>query len=323
MRPDPATTTWRRSRLGARALIIIVPSCAAALAASQALASPAQDALRINPHPVRVSYGHPVVVRGSGPASDAGHAVVLQFRRRGQSSWRQLSSSTIGAGGRFRLTGALTQSGVVRALDTSSGSLTPFVARGSSGGAAPTSQPLVVDVAARVRVPTRQIAVLGGQAIQVRGRLLPGRTGRKVSLEGQQAGRWHTLATDRTGSAGRFVLRYVAATAGRQRIRVRFAGDRLNGHTAAPAGQITVYRAAGASWYNDGGNTACGFHAHYGVANRTLPCGTNVTFRYNGRSVTATVDDRGPFVAGRDWDLNQNTAAALGFGGVGTVWSSQ
>jgi len=28
----------------------------------------------------------------------------------------------------------------------------------------------------------------------------------------------------------------------------------------------------------------------------------------------------GPYVEGRDWDLNQNTAAALGFGGVGTVW---
>jgi rare lipoprotein A (peptidoglycan hydrolase) len=35
------------------------------------------------------------------------------------------------------------------------------------------------------------------------------------------------------------------------------------------------------------------------------------------------VDDRGPFVGGRDWDLNQNTAAALGFGGVGAVWTSQ
>ena len=86
---------------------------------------------------------------------------------------------------------------------------------------------------------------------------------------------------------------------------------------------MTVYRAAGASWYNDGGNTACGFHARFGVANRTLPCGTKVALRYNGRSVTATVDDRGPFVGGRDWDLNQSTAAALGFGGVGTVWSSQ
>ena len=70
-------------------------------------------------------------------------------------------------------------------------------------------------------------------------------------------------------------------------------------------------------------HTACGFHAYYGVANKTLPCGTKVTFAYGGRTVTATVDDRGPFVAGREWDLNQNTAAALGMGGVATVWSSR
>jgi rare lipoprotein A (peptidoglycan hydrolase) len=106
-------------------------------------------------------------------------------------------------------------------------------------------------------------------------------------------------------------------------MRVRFAGDRLNAHSTTTAGQLTVFRAAVASWYNDGGNTACGFHAGDGVANRTLPCGTKVTFRYGGRTVAATVDDRGPYVGGRDWDLNQNTAAALGFGGVGQVWSSQ
>ena len=54
-----------------------------------------------------------------------------------------------------------------------------------------------------------------------------------------------------------------------------------------------------------------------------LPFGTKVMFRYRARTVTAVVDDRGPFVSGRDWDLNQNTAAALGFGGVGTVWVTQ
>ncbi len=40
------------------------------------------------------------------------------------------------------------------------------------------------------------------------------------------------------------------------------------------------------------------------------------------RTVTAVVDDRGPYVGGRDWDLNQNTAAALGLIGVQTVWST-
>jgi rare lipoprotein A len=314
---------WRRARLGAGALMIAVPLSPAALVAGQALAAPAQQALQITPRSVHVPYGHGVVVRGAAPSADAGHTVVLEFARRGNTAWRQLSSSTIAGDGGFRLTGTLAQSGVLRALDTSTGSQTPLLARSSSGGVATTSAPVPVDVAARVRVRPRPISILGGQALQVRGSLLPAAAGRRVSLQGRESGRWRTLTSARTRAAGRFVLRYVADAARQEPIRVKFAGDGRNGQSTASAGQMTVYREAGASWYSDGGTTACGFHAHYGVANRTLPCGTKVAFRYNGRSVTATVDDRGPYVGGRDWDLNQNTASALGFGGVGTVWSSQ
>ena len=51
-----------------------------------------------------------------------------------------------------------------------------------------------------------------------------------------------------------------------------------------------------------GGKTACG-HVYtkqlVGVAHRTLPCGTRVSFRNpaNGRVVTTQVIDRGPYVA--------------------------
>ncbi|MBV9606933.1 MAG: hypothetical protein JO027_17605 [Solirubrobacterales bacterium] len=303
--------------------MIAVPSSAAALLAGQALAAPAQQALQIQPRSVRVPYGQDVTVRGAAPATDAGHTVVLQFARTGGSAWRQLSSSTIAGDGSFRLSSWLAQSGAVRALDTATGTQTPLLARVGSGGTAPTSAPVPVDVIARVRVRPRSISVLGGQAILLRGRLLPAVAGRRVRLQGQQDGQWRTLTSTRTGSAGRFVLRYLSSAAGQEAIRVQFAGDRQNGRSTASVGQMTIYREAGASWYDDGGTTACGFHAYYGVANRTLPCGTKVALRYNGRAVTATVDDRGPYVGGRDWDLNQNTASALGFGGVGTVWSSQ
>jgi rare lipoprotein A len=302
-------------------LIIAVPMSAAALVAGQALAAPAHQALRISPRSVRIPYGHDVIVRGAAP-SGAGHTVVLEFAPRGAAAWRRLSSATIAGNGSFRLIGALAQSGRLRALDASTGAQTPLLARASNGAVAATSAPVPVEVAARVRVRP-PVSVVGGQAILVRGRLLPGVAGRKVSLQGRQNGRWQTLTSTRTRAAGRFVLRYVANVARQERIRVKFAGDHLNGRSTASAGQMTVYREAGASWYNDGGNTACGFHAYYGVANRTLPCGTKVSLRYNGRSVSATVDDRGPYVGGRDWDLNQNTASALGFGGVGAVWSSQ
>jgi hypothetical protein len=78
-----------------------------------------------------------------------------------------------------------------------------------------------------------------------------------------------------------------------------------------------------ASWYYDEGSTACGFHAEYGVANKTLPCGAKVTLSYGGHTVVATVDDRGPFVYGRTFDLDQRTAGALGMWGVATVLCSQ
>jgi len=317
-------TKARRSRLGAGALMIGIPASVVALVvAGQAFASPASAPPQIHPQSRHIPYGHDVVVKGAAPAADAGHTVVLEFAHRGDSAWSQLASTTVGGTGAFRLAGRLEQSGTVRVVDTSSGSLTPFLASGSTGGTVVTSNPVPVDVAARVRVPSRGIDVLAGQALQVRGKLLPAVRGGKVSLQALQNGSWHTLSTARTKSAGRFVLRYVAGSAGQQRLRVRFAGDRQNGRSTARAGQMTVFRAAEASWYNDGGNTACGFRAGDGVANRTLPCGTKVVFRYGGRTVTATVDDRGPYVGGRDWDLNQSTAGALGFGGVGQVWSSQ
>ena len=133
---------------------------------------------------------------------------------------------------------------------------------------------------------------------------------------------WTTLAQARTGRSGGFDLRFALLSGDSRALRVTFAGDRANRGATASAGSAAGFTASVASWYYDAGNTACGFHAHYGVANRTLPCGTHVTLSYGGRTVVATVDDRGPFVAGRDYDLNQSTAAALGMFGVATVLAS-
>jgi hypothetical protein len=60
--------------------------------------------------------------------------------------------------------------------------------------------------------------------------------------------------------------------------------------------------------------TACGFlftRTVVGVAHRTLPCGTLVAFTYSGRTVIAPVIDRGPYVAGRVWDLSGGLCVAL------------
>ena len=59
-----------------------------------------------------------------------------------------------------------------------------------------------------------------------------------------------------------------------------------------------------------------------GVAHKTAPCGTPVTFTYAGRSLTVPVIDRGPYIVGREWDLTGATAAALAFPGLGAIqWS--
>ena len=176
-------------------------------------------------------------------------------------------------------------------------------------------------IAPRIVILTRRpIDVLAGQTVRIRGRLLPAQAGRHVALQGWDGHRWQRLANATTGPRGGFALSYVASGVGSEPLRVRFVNAYV--HALAHAARLTVFEQSVASWYNDAGSTACGFHATMGVANKTLPCGTRVTFRYDGQTVTATVDDRGPFVAGRTWDLNQNLAAALGMGGVATVWAS-
>jgi rare lipoprotein A (peptidoglycan hydrolase) len=60
--------------------------------------------------------------------------------------------------------------------------------------------------------------------------------------------------------------------------------------------------------------TACGVlytRTVVGVAHRSLPCGTLVAFSYGGRTVIASVIDRGPYVAGRTWDLSGALCRAL------------
>jgi rare lipoprotein A len=55
------------------------------------------------------------------------------------------------------------------------------------------------------------------------------------------------------------------------------------------------------------------------AAHRTLPFGTLVRVTYQGRSVVVRINDRGPFVRGRDIDLSQGAARRIGLPGVGRV----
>ena len=100
--------------------------------------------------------------------------------------------------------------------------------------------------------------------------------------------------------------------------------------TAKPIVQQTWRFDPNISWYGPGfygNNGACGMlgpagltKETIGVAHRTLPCGTKVTFKYNGRIVVAQVIDRGPYVAGRIFDMTHGLCAALNHCFTGTIW---
>ena len=72
-----------------------------------------------------------------------------------------------------------------------------------------------------------------------------------------------------------------------------------------------------ATWYGPGlyGNQmACGGKLSrdtFGVAHKSLPCGTKVTIAHGGRIVIARVIDRGPFVKGIEYDLTEKTARSV------------
>ena len=57
----------------------------------------------------------------------------------------------------------------------------------------------------------------------------------------------------------------------------------------------------------------------WGVAHRSLPCGAMVTLSHGANTVTVPVLDRGPYVAGLDFDLTARVKAALGCTDLCTV----
>jgi rare lipoprotein A len=310
----------RRVYVAACAVMLAIPATAVALTAGQTVIdTPSAIQVKLNRH--HLGYGGRVTVTGAASAAQPGQQVELQFAPAGGRRWQALDSSRVRRDGRFRLVARLKRSGLVKvrgtdpALSGGAATLTTSSATGAS------SAPQRVKVAAKFAIRARSLVVLGGHADVLRGKLLAAIAGRKVRLEGRASnGRWQVVSTARTGARGGFGLHYGTSDA---KLRVRFDGDRINTHSSTPAGHVTIFRQAIASWYYDAGGTACGFHAHFGVASPGLPCGTKVTFRNGGSEVMATVDDRGPFVGGRSWDLNQSTAAALGFAGVGAIWASR
>ena len=81
-----------------------------------------------------------------------------------------------------------------------------------------------------------------------------------------------------------------------------------------------------ASWYGPGfagRETADGERYNpwaMTCASLSLPFGTRLRVSYGGRAVVVRVNDRGPYVAGRDLDLSEAAAKALGMVEQGVAW---
>jgi rare lipoprotein A len=197
-------------------------------------------------------------------------------------------------------------------------------------GIASTAPTAATPVHTALKVRGYQLNVLADHRASVTGTLLenrrPGLPGEVVTLQALGDHGWRTLAYARTGANDRFRLSYVPRRLGSEWVRLRFAGNASDLAAHRRLGLLNVYRLAEASWYGGGGSLACGgslTSTTMGVANKTLPCGTLVTLRYDGRTVRVPVVDRGPYVAGREFDLTEATKQALGFDGVGQVWSTR
>jgi hypothetical protein len=165
------------------------------------------------------------------------------------------------------------------------------------------------------------------RTLRIAGQVDAGDAGRTVRVEvlDPVAG-WREAARAIADGNGAFVARWRSDVLGRTQLRAIV--DRDGEATAASApltAQVTVFRGAIASWYGPGfwgKRTACRqrlTRKTIGVAHKSLPCGTQVELYYKGRTMTVPVIDRGPFVKGREWDLTQATAKALGVPGTGRI----
>jgi rare lipoprotein A (peptidoglycan hydrolase) len=158
------------------------------------------------------------------------------------------------------------------------------------------------------------------RTVTIRGVADPSDSGRPVRVERLLAdGTWALVGATVVGEDGTYSTGWLTEGLGRVTLRAVVERDAAATAAAEPlTAQLTIFQPATASWYGPGfygRRTACGLkltRATLGVAHRSLPCGTEVELYHRGRTLTVPVIDRGPFHPGRDWDVTQAAALALG-----------
>lgn len=296
----------------------IIPACLTAFLLIAASASPptagAADNLSLHLDRSRVAHGAELEVRGlvrsDGRRAFRQEWVRLYFRANTATKWHRVGKVPASRNGRYRVSFTANRTGRLRAL--------------SSNGTASVTRRIAV----RSRLSVASVAKLTkvGSRIVVRGVVRPaGRRRIKVVVRGADSAVLRTT----TKRHGGFALSFKPKRSGAHRIRVFAARNVAAAADVSRRIRVVGLRPTHASYYGPGlyGNgMACGgtlYPDTRGVAHKTLPCGTRVTLRYGHRTVVAKVVDRGPYVAGREFDLTEATRDDLGFGGVGTVWTNR
>lgn len=294
------------------ALLAVGPTAAAeaggtALDASQNRVGPNQ-AVTLSGH-----FSTPKQATAQSGAAAAGggeqpQSVRIQFRAIGAESWHDAELTATARSGRFSERIVVKRSGRFRAV--------------SSDGRATAPEKVRVRSETQARISEESPVV--GERIAVRGHVAPAGSQRKVAVQiGGETMRTQTRAD------GHFEAEWNATDAGTEAVTVRAAGNRIAAGSSDRAGKVTVFRPAVASYYGPGlyGNPlACGgtlTTSTIGVANKSLPCGTRLTVRYGNREVRTEVVDRGPYVAGREFDLTAALKDKLDFGTTGSVLVSR
>ena len=308
--------TCLRNRRGWAAALALLPVTALLTAASALPAAAGQSSrtASLATSDARVGPNERITVRGrfrplstesvgAVPAGGAAQPVKIQFRALGAEHWRDARATRAGKGGRFKERIRISRSGRIRAV--------------SGDGRSTAAHKVRMHSATRARVENRGRV---GHKVKIRGRVAPAGQRRRITVrvDGEKI-------RTRTGRGGRFAARWKPERAGRERVRVRAAGNLVASGSRARAGRVTVFRRAEASWYGPGlyGNgVACGGTlkpSTMGVAHKTLPCGTKLTIRYHGRQVRAKVIDRGPYIPGREFDLTEAVKNRLRMPGVARI----
>jgi rare lipoprotein A len=281
--------------------------------------------------------------------------IPIRTRRRMSSSTRERLGRL--AGKRIRQLGAIA-AGVALAGVTPAIALADSGSTGGSGltgtgtdtgttTTATTTPPLtdLIKVVGTATTSGRNIQLSASSVSQSGARLvLQGKAGSssrrvvQVQYKYSASARWRFAIAVVTGSGGSFNVRWRVPAHGSLQLRAVLLPDSLSAVTASvlttttvhgpatPALEITVLRSAVATYYGNkslwGHKTYCGetlTATTVGVANRTLPCGTQVTIYFRGHELVAPVIDRGPYGRGASWDLTKAAASALGILKLGRV----